>query len=108
MTQGEPDDRDEAKRFAVLESQLRSLPAPQVPDQLLGALLADIPARPAAAAHRMRASLSWLAGAAAAAAVLIALTLGRDSRNGQLESSASVSVEYVLHPFTPKQETDPC
>jgi hypothetical protein len=101
-------DHDDPARFAALEARLRSLPAPEVPDHLLDALLCDIPDRPVAGGHRKTSWWPWWAGAAAAAVVMVVFALGRDSVKRGPAPDRSVSVEFVLAPITRNEETDPC
>jgi hypothetical protein len=106
MKRREYSDREEPGRFAALETQLRSLPAPDAPAHLLDALLRDIPNRPTPGARRKKVWLPlW---AAAAAVALVAFIFGRDWADMQPEPERSVSVKFVIHPKTQTQETDPC
>src|SRR3954465_10153825 len=90
--------------FAELEEQLRSLPQPLAPGELLDRLLADIPKNVPGMARKNKARIRWLV-AAAAVGMLASLIFVRRQPNPEQERAVSLS--YVLYHANAK-ETDPC
>jgi hypothetical protein len=90
-----------------LEIQLRSLPREAVPEELLGKLLADIPAaknlRRAQRSHKYILPLF-----AAAAALVAAATISIFHPDAAHRDEHAISAHYVIFRPTLKQETDPC
>jgi hypothetical protein len=90
-----------------LENQLRSLPREAAPEELLGKLLADIPA--ATEISRQRRSHKYiLPFFAVAAAILAAATIWIFHPDAARRDEHAISAHYVIYRPTLKQEIDPC
>jgi hypothetical protein len=90
-----------------LESQLRSLPREAVPEDLLGKLLAEIPAM--TEIRRQRRSDKYnLPLFAVAAALLAAAMISIFHSDAARRDEHAISAHYVIYRPTLKQETDPC
>ena len=90
-----------------IESQLRSLPREAVPEELLGKLLADIPA--ATEIRRQPRSHKYMMPLfAAAAALVVAATISIFHQDASRRDEHAISARYVIYRPTLKQETNPC
>jgi len=89
-----------------IENHLRSLPREVVPEELLGKLLADLPA--AAAPRQLGSHKYFLPLFTVAAALLVAVTITIFHPDAARRDEHAISARYVIYRSTLKQETDPC